>query len=299
MRLTEGTVNGRAPLNGADHIKVADTLESRIVADQGGTRALDDREARSRHDGKPRPRWGRRLVIGAVVASMIGAGAHWGIPFIRYELNTVSTDDAFVSGHITNVSPRIEDVVTEVLVDQNDRVEPGTLLVRLDPEPFEVAVAQAQASLDVARANVAQARAQVRSQIAQARGAYYQRKNAQETLRRQVATLSAQFATLKSRQASLQLARNNLRRGQELAPSGGVSKEELDQRDNTLKVAIEQEKEAWAAIQETRATLGLEPGLQGPIEDPQGAGSRAVDGPDGRLQHLFDPGSGGHSVRPE
>jgi membrane fusion protein (multidrug efflux system) len=269
MRLTEGTVNGRAPLNGADHIKVADTLESRIVADQGGTRALDDREARSRHDGKPRPRWGRRLVIGAVVASMIGAGAHWGIPFIRYELNTVSTDDAFVSGHITNVSPRIEDVVTEVLVDQNDRVEPGTLLVRLDPEPFEVAVAQDQASLDVARANVAQARAQVRSQIAQARGAYYQRKNAQETLRRQVATLSAQFATLKSRQASLQLARNNLRRGQELAPSGGVSKEELDQRDNTLKVAIEQEKEAWAAIEETRATLGLAPDYKDPLSIPK------------------------------
>ena len=69
-------------------------------------------------------------------------------------LETVSTDDAFVPGHITYVSPRIEDVVTEVLVDQDDRVEPGQLLVRLDREPFEVAVAQAEASLEEARANV-------------------------------------------------------------------------------------------------------------------------------------------------
>jgi membrane fusion protein, multidrug efflux system len=102
-----------------------------------------------------------------------------------------------------------------------------------------------------------------------ARAAYYQRKNAQETVRQQIATLSAQFATLKSRQASLQLARNNLRRGQELAPSGGVSKEELDQRDNTVKVDIEQEKEAWAAIQETRAAIGLAPDYADPLKVPK------------------------------
>ena len=76
-----------------------------------------------------------------------------------------------------------------MLVDQNDRVEPGDLLVKLDREPFEVAVAQAEASLEEARANVVQSRAQVASQIARARASYYQRKNAQEALRRQVAIL--------------------------------------------------------------------------------------------------------------
>ena len=124
---------------------------------------------------------------------------------MREVLEAVETDDAFVTGHITYVSPRIEDVVTEVLVDQNDRVEPGDLLVKLDREPFEVAVAQAEASLEEAWANVVQSRAQVGSQIARARGSYYQRKNAQEALRRQVAILNAQFATLKSRQATLDL----------------------------------------------------------------------------------------------
>ena len=116
------------------------------------------------------------------MAAVLWAGFSYGVPYVREMLETVETDDAFVAGHITYVSPRIEDVVTEVLVDQNDRVEPGQLLVRLDREPFELAVAQAEASLEEARANLVQARAQVRSQIAQARAAYYQRKNAQETL---------------------------------------------------------------------------------------------------------------------
>ena len=215
------------------------------------------------------PAGGDGSSIGLVVAAVVWAGLTYGVPFVREMLETVQTNDAFVSGHITYVSPRIEDVVTEVLVDQNDRVEPGQLLVRLDRQPFELTVAQNEAALEQARANLVQARAQVRSQIAQARAAYYQRKNAQETVRQQVATLSAQFATLKSRQASLQLARNNLSRGQELLPSGGISKEELDQRDNTLKVAIEQEKEAWAAIQATRATLGLAPDYQDPLNIPR------------------------------
>lgn len=110
----------------------------------------------------------RWIIVGAIAAAILGAAAYWGVPYLRYQLDTVSTDDAFVASHITNVSPRIEDVVTEVLVDENDRVNPGTLLVRLDREPFEVAAAQAQSALEEATANVAQSRAQVRSQIARA-----------------------------------------------------------------------------------------------------------------------------------
>ena len=260
--------NRLAP-SGNGRTEVAYTLDSRVVADLGGTRILDEGDARSQQPRKPRPRGRRRLVIGLVVAAVLWAGHSYGVPYVREMLETVETDDAFVAGHITYVSPRIEDVVTEVLVDQNDRVEPGELLVKLDREPFEVAVAQSEASLEEARANAAQSRAQARSQIARARAAYYQRKNAQETLRRQVATLNAQFATLKSRQASLELARNNLRRGQELLPSGGISKEEFDQRTNTLKVAIEQEKEAWEAIQETRAALGLASDYKDPLKIPR------------------------------
>lgn len=264
MRATQ-TPESRPDLNASDPAKA---LESRIEADVSGTRIFDHRDPQSDQPHERRRHWVRRLAIGLVFASALLLSLFYGGPYVREMLDTVQTDDAFVAGHINYLSPRIDGLVTEVLVDQNDRVEPGDLLVRIDREPFELTVARDEAALEQAQASLVQARAQVRSQIAQARGAYYRRKNAQETVREQVATLSAQFAVIKSRQASLQLARNNLRRGQKLAPGGGISKEDLDQRDNTVKVAVEQEKEAWAAIQQTRAQLGLAPDDENPLEVP-------------------------------
>ncbi|MDR3637528.1 MAG: biotin/lipoyl-binding protein [Isosphaeraceae bacterium] len=55
---------------------------------------------------------------------------------------------------MTNVGPRVEGLVTEVRVDQTDRVAPGTLLVRLHREPFEVALARSQAALEEASSTV-------------------------------------------------------------------------------------------------------------------------------------------------
>jgi membrane fusion protein (multidrug efflux system) len=244
-------------------------VDSQVVADPSGTRVLFEGHPAFPGPQRPRRHWLRWIVLGGIVAAILGTGVSFGVPYMREALETVSTDDAFVAGHITNVSPRIEGVVTAVWVEQDDRVAAGQMLVQLDREPYQLAVDQAAAALQEAEANLVQAHAQVRAQIAQARGAYYRKKNAQETVRQQVATLRAQFATFKSRQASLELARNNRRRGEELLPSGGISKEELDQRNNTLKVALEQEKEAWAAIQRTRAALGLAADVPDPLAIPK------------------------------
>lgn len=244
-------------------------VDSEVVADAGGTRLMSGGHPAFPGPKKRQRHWVRWIIVGAIVLAILGAGWHWGVPWARYELETVSTDDAFVQGHITNVSPRIEGVVTEVMVDQDDRVEPGQLLAKIDREPFEVAVAKAEAGLEEARANVVQSRSQVRSQIARARAAYYRRKNAQETLRGQIATLRAQVAALKARQSSRWLAEVDQRRIENLVKRGSATQAELDQRNNTLKVADEQEAEAWAAIQETRAQLGLPPDRQDPLKIPR------------------------------
>ncbi len=145
-------------------------MDSQVVADPGGTRLMSEGHPAFPRPERPERHWIRWLVIGAIVAAVLGAGWHWGVPWARYQLDTVSTDDAFVQGHISYASPRVEGLVTEVMVDEDDRVEPGQLLVKLDREPFEVAVAQAEAGLEEARANVVQARAQVQSQIARRAG---------------------------------------------------------------------------------------------------------------------------------
>ena len=70
----------------------------------------------------------------------------------------------------------------------------------------------------------------MRGLVAQGRANRFQLEHAIEDVHTQIANLRANVATLKSRKATLALARANLKRGEELAPSGGISKEDLDQR---------------------------------------------------------------------
>jgi membrane fusion protein, multidrug efflux system len=59
-----------------------------------------------------RPRWKRRLVMGVLAALVLAAIGIFGIPWIRLTLNTVSTDDAYVNGHVTFVAARVSGQVT-------------------------------------------------------------------------------------------------------------------------------------------------------------------------------------------
>jgi membrane fusion protein (multidrug efflux system) len=59
----------------------------------------------------------------------------------------VSTDDAYVDGRVYTITPRVPGYVVEVLVEDNQRVQAGDPLVRLDPVEYEVALAESRAAL--------------------------------------------------------------------------------------------------------------------------------------------------------
>ena len=62
------------------------------------------------------------------------------VPYTINAFRTVSTDDAYVNGHVTFVAPRVPGQVVRVLVDDNNRVQRGNLLVQLDKQPYRVQV---------------------------------------------------------------------------------------------------------------------------------------------------------------
>ena len=93
----------------------------------------------------------RKIMLGALGAALIVLLV-FGVPWIRTMLSTVSTDDAYVNGHVTFVAPRVHGQVARVLVDDNNRVHKGDLLVELDKEPFRDAVAVKKAAVDTAAA---------------------------------------------------------------------------------------------------------------------------------------------------
>ena len=114
------------------------------------------------------------------------------VPWAQTALNTVSTDDAYVNGHVTFVAPRVGGQVTRVLVDDNRRVKQGDVLVQLDREPYEDQVAIQKAALDSAEADLAAAHAQVRGMVAQVRSNRYKLERAMENVRNQLVRMPTQ-----------------------------------------------------------------------------------------------------------
>jgi membrane fusion protein, multidrug efflux system len=90
-------------------------------------------------------RWSRRTkILAGVIALVVLVG---GFLLYRYFTSYESTDDAQIDGYIYPVSARVVGYVTRVTVDNNQYVEAGTVLAQLDPKDFEVAVANAKATL--------------------------------------------------------------------------------------------------------------------------------------------------------
>jgi membrane fusion protein (multidrug efflux system) len=203
---------------------------------------------------------GRRLrkwlLWGGIVAAL-GAGVYFLRPWVETVLNTVSTDDAYVNGHVTYVAPRVSGKVAKVLVEDNQRVKKGDLLVQLDKEPYAVQVALKRAAVRIAQKNLAAAEAQARGLEAQLGSQRWKLQNASEQVNTQIANLRAAIATLNSSKAKLQLAEADLRRGEQLVPSGGISKEDLDHRRQTVKVGQASVNQDLQKVYALRVGLGL------------------------------------------
>jgi len=109
----------------------------------------------------------KRLLLGVLGVLVLATALIFGVPWIRLTLSTISTDDAYVNGHVTFVAARVSGQIARVLVDDNNRVHKGDVLAQLDKEPFEDAVAVKKAAVDTAKADLRAATASVRGVEAQ------------------------------------------------------------------------------------------------------------------------------------
>ena len=210
--------------------------------------------------GHRRRRW--RLLVGVIVAVAL---IFVGIPLIIHALNTVSTDDAYVNGHVTFVAPRVSDQVARVLVDDNYRIKKGDVLVELDPEPYQVQVAINQAEVNVAEANLVVAQANVEGLLGQLRSQRYALQTAIEQVDNDIALIRARVATWEQNKATLVFAQAEFDRGERLLETKVISKEEYDQKREALDVAKASVLQSLENIHQARANLGL------PVEPPNGA----------------------------
>ena len=163
----------------------------------------------------------RVLIVAAIVVGILLLV--FGVPRVIRAFNTVSTDDAYVNGYVTFVAPRVSGQVARVLVDNNNRVKKGDVLVELDPEPYQVQVAIKQAALDAAQANLVVAQANVRGLIGQARSNRFKLARAIEDVDNQIQLIAARVATWEQEKATLVLAQQEFDRAERLLSTRVVS----------------------------------------------------------------------------
>jgi membrane fusion protein, multidrug efflux system len=208
---------------------------------------------------KPKANPRRKMLLGAL-GVLILAGALWfGIPWVQTALTTVSTDDAYVNGHVTFVAARVKGQVSRVLVDDNYRVRKGDLLVQLDKEPFQIAVAIKKAAVDTAMADLQVAKSNVRGVEAEAMSRRRALEHAMEDVDNQVALLRARVAALDKSQAQLALAQVDFDRAAKLVVTNDTPRSEYDRRQAILLSARADVVAARADIRQIRASLGLPP----------------------------------------
>jgi membrane fusion protein (multidrug efflux system) len=131
------------------------------------------------------------------------------------------------------------------LVDDNNRVRQGDVLVELEKEPHQVAVAVKQAAVDTAKADLLAAGAMARGIEAQARGQRWKLQQAMENVDNQIALLHDRVAALDKSRATLRLAQAEFDRARQLVTSNFVTHEEYDQRERPWRLPAQKSPRPW------------------------------------------------------
>src|SRR5256714_4437143 len=184
--------------------------------------------------GFKNPKVQRGLLIGGVVLAAIV------IALVAYYHNRESTDDAQVDGHITPIASKIYGRVAEVLVNDNEAVKAGQVLVKIDPRDYQASLDQAKAALALAESDAAAAGVDVprtretvasgtSSADAQLAGAEADLESAQVTYdQARTSDLAWAQANIEKSRANAELAQADLGRYKPLLDKGGISKKPHD-----------------------------------------------------------------------
>jgi len=239
----------------------------------------------------------------------------FGVRYWAYARSHESTDDAFVDGHIIQVSPKVSGYVLKVYVTDNQMVNAGDLLAEIDSRDLQAKVDQARAALTAGlaqqkqaqtqvkltrvstRANVQQASAgvqQARSGVTGARaGASSERSRTSQAsagINTAAANMQQARAQLSAAQAEANRANADVQRYQALYEKDEVSRQRLDQAiaaartaNAQVEAANERVAAAEAQVSEARAATSAQAANAQRAESQVGAARAQVNEALGRL----------------
>ncbi|QSJ14777.1 HlyD family secretion protein [Nostoc sp. UHCC 0702] len=219
------------------------------------------------------------LIMAALGVGAIAAGG-FGYHYWQYASTHQETDNATVTGNIHQVSSRIPGTIAQVLVNDNQLVQPGQVLVELDPRDYQSKVQQATAALENARgqAQAAQANIALTSETTSGKtnqaqgdvsGAVAAISTAQAAVKEAQAGIPAAQAEVKLAQAGIPAAQAqvaqtnaNLEKAQadynrytQLYQQGAIARQQLDTAKAAYDVAVAQKNAATQGVEQAQAKL--------------------------------------------
>jgi membrane fusion protein (multidrug efflux system) len=223
------------------------------------------------------------IVLLVLIASAAG--------YYLWSRGRISTDDAYVDGHVFTITPRVQGYVTEVLVTDNQLVKKAEPLVTLDRTDFEVALAQAKATLAEAEATLISLELGVPLEVNQTgfrvKGAQAQLESLRKTLEGVMKDEDAAAQEVKRTQAQYSLSVIELKRAKDLRASKSVPQSFLDNAETAsesstaqlgaAKAKLESVKKQHASLEAEIGSLKANVGLAGTGEDEAKIKERQVD----------------------
>lgn len=201
------------------------------------------------------PRLGRSATVIVILIALAGVLlvlAAWRLPPFDTAIQT--TENAYVRGQTTVISPQVSGYVAQVLVQDYQDVKAGQPLARIDDRIYRQRVEQAKAVLAGQSATLA---------------------NSAQSARSRAAGLGAQEAAVANAAAQLLRAQADMRRVDDLVTDGSVSLRERDQTRAALRQAeagVAQAKAAREiATQDVRSVTVGRGGLEAGVEGAQAA----------------------------
>lgn len=230
------------------------------------------------------------IAVGVVVAILI---VIWGVRWFSYAHVHQSTDDARVDANTVAVTSKISERVTQILVDTNQPVKKGQLLITLDNATETAALSQAQANLQLALENQQSGETQGTGGVSQAQ-ANVQNAAAQVPLAQ--AGVQAAQAQVQQAQAALPGARQavanaqaNLNRTKALVKTGDVPKSQLDSAQAQYAQAESQYRAAQDAVNVAQANVAAAQQKIGAAQAGVAAAQGGVQAAQGKLSQAQAP----------
>jgi membrane fusion protein (multidrug efflux system) len=191
--------------------------------------------------GSPAPGKNRGAISKRTVITAVGVLVTIGVTWFAYDWWTVgrfieSTDDAYIGGDVTTIAPKVPGFIAKLAVTDNQPVQAGDLLVKLDDRDYRAALAKAEAAVALQQASL---------------------ENLEATRHLQESIVAQAQAEISATEAETVRTRDDQGRYQKLLQTGAVSAQSSQQADTSFKQAQAAGEKAQAALDAAKRQLDV------------------------------------------